>query len=962
MTAVTGVPPAARDPGVPQAAGADRGPRRTSRACPVGRPHFVAVTTLAALPLLVFALPALLGHPVVPGDDLTQNLPLRELVGRDLRAGALPIFDPYIWSGAPLLAGWNAGAAYPLTWVFAVLPGTAAWTLNLVAAAGVAGLGCYCFLRASRLSVLASWAGSVTFAYGGGMVAQVPHVGLVIGMSWVPLSLLAIFHVTDPDPAAGFVVRIRWTVVLAVTVGLVLLSGEPRAVTDASVVWLLYAAWRVARLHVVSWRASAAAGGGVVLGAVLGIGLGSVQLVPGLEAVAASQRAHVSSFLFGAGSLPVHWLALLGVPDLLGGSGSFGQPSFFASYNLTEVTGYVGLLPLAAAAALFARLRRRQRLPDWLVWEVVALAGVLVALGDSTPLWHVLIHIPLMGGQRLQSRGLLVADLALAVLLAYWLDEWARRPSRHWEQRLGALPMAGVIGVVVAGLVAGASLLDWLGVGAHDAARAGALRPWLIPALVLAVLALGLVVGGPRLAPTLRGALAASFVVVDLVTFSMTTVVAIGAPGSPGAGRPTSSAGRSASSRIRPISTLRLTGRFAVYDPGLADHSQLQVLGVPDASALDGTWSVQGYGSIVDGRYAGITGVHGVSGTGQDVFAPAAAANGTFDSLSVQAVLAPSRYLRSPAELARPYPPSGPVPPGVRRLHRGRRSTWFLGAPLPVRAAQVRVDPAGVAGRATTHPVRAGLLTEGGRIEWARMEAPRALGSGAPAGSSSAWKAVWPSPVEAVGLVVVTDVPASVAPPLVTDTAGTSYRLDGVLQRALLAPHWRYGGEDGAFSVFVDGRRRPPLSLRAPAGATLHGDVVRRVSGPVLEPSAAFVSSRRGVDVVRAVADVPGWTATWTPTRSRGHGAAAKPLAVERSGAVQVVEVPAGRGTLRWSYSAPGLLVGELLSGAALAVLAVLPIVVFALRKPRSRRPRYTKEARFLQWGSAKEHGFRVSP
>jgi hypothetical protein len=69
----------------------------------------------------------------MPGDDLTQNYPLRVLAGRQIASGQLPLFDPYIWSGSPLLADWNAGAAYPLTLLFAVLPSVAAWTLNLVA-------------------------------------------------------------------------------------------------------------------------------------------------------------------------------------------------------------------------------------------------------------------------------------------------------------------------------------------------------------------------------------------------------------------------------------------------------------------------------------------------------------------------------------------------------------------------------------------------------------------------------------------------------------------------------------------------------------------------------------------------------------------------------------------------------------------------------------------------------------
>ena len=70
-----------------------------------GRGDIIAVVVLVALPAVIFGVPALLGHAVLPGDDLTQNLPLRELAGREIRAGQLPLFNPYIWSGAPLLAG-----------------------------------------------------------------------------------------------------------------------------------------------------------------------------------------------------------------------------------------------------------------------------------------------------------------------------------------------------------------------------------------------------------------------------------------------------------------------------------------------------------------------------------------------------------------------------------------------------------------------------------------------------------------------------------------------------------------------------------------------------------------------------------------------------------------------------------------------------------------------------------------
>src|SRR3984885_4729274 len=141
----------------------------------------VAVVLLVALPALVFGVPVLLGHAVLPGDDLTQNFPLRVLAGREIRAGHLPLFDPYIWSGAPLLAGWNAAAAYPLTWLFVMLPGIAPWTLNMIVTWAVAGVGMFCFLRALRLGSLPSLLGGLSFAFAGAMSAQVSHFGLVAG-------------------------------------------------------------------------------------------------------------------------------------------------------------------------------------------------------------------------------------------------------------------------------------------------------------------------------------------------------------------------------------------------------------------------------------------------------------------------------------------------------------------------------------------------------------------------------------------------------------------------------------------------------------------------------------------------------------------------------------------------------------------------------------------------------------
>lgn len=1002
--------------------------RRTAPLWRAWRPTFLAVTSLVALSFLFYVLPALLGHIVIPGDDLTQSLPLRELVGRDLAAGHLPVYDPYLWAGAPLLAGWNAGAAYPLTWLFAVLPPSAAWTVTLAAAPIAAGVGCYAFLRANRLGAAASWMGGTTFAFGGGMAAQVSHIGLIAGMSWVPLGLLAILRLTAP-PGAG---RLRlaslagWTAALATSVALVVLAGEPRAISDAATVLLLYGAWRLVRLAFEARRRDrgdgpvAWAAAGVVAGAALGVGLGAIQLVPGLDAVATSQRAAVTSFLFGAGSLPAPWLLLMGVPDLLGGSGTFGQPTFFASYNLTEVTGYVGMLPLVATGALLARIRTRLRvpflegpLPEWAIWYVVAAAGVVMALGTRTPLWHLLIRVPLFGGQRLQSRSILVTGLALAILLAYWADGWLGvegpgvgagpdpHPSpavRRRERVLGTVLPGAVLVVVVVALAWRVPFLEWMGVPPRAAEGAGGIDPWLVPfaALALGAIAIAWANGGDGHVPgsrrergtrrvPVRPAIVVGFVAVDLVLFAATTVVAIGAPApagpasaapsAPANGRSgpgasaaaaehrSSRADRTTHRAVRPIATLHLGGRFTVYDPTVRDSTELTELGVPDGNVLTSTPSAGGYGSIVDGHYAALTGTHGVSGTGENVFDPEAADNGVLDQLDTTAVLVPSSYLVSTdvdGSSGTAGSPSTAAPSGAggrdgRTAIPGRPATWELGTPTAVTGATVtaRIAPEATrSGASTPGPpatIRVGLEGASGNVTWSsavtaggRGGATGAgTGTGAGAGAGTTWRAHWNAPVDAVAVVVATPAKAQVEPPVLATAGGPRLRPSGALDAALVPPHWVYDGRDGRFAVYRNTRARPPLTLRAVPGGELGGATVTLRSGPALDPSSARVTSPRGAVVVRSVAAIPGWSATWTPS---GGGAAANGrsvgLPVQRDGVVQAVRVPPGSGVLTWRYLAPGLIAGEAISTGALVLLLALALLALSapLRAARRRR------------------------
>ncbi|HEX8008514.1 MAG TPA: hypothetical protein VF482_19040 [Trebonia sp.] len=908
-----------------------------------------AVAVLIALPVVIFGIPALLGHAVLPGDDMTQNFPLRVLTGQQIRSGQLPLYNPYIWSGAPLLAGWNAGAAYPLTWLFAALPGTAAWTVNLIVTWAVAGTGMFFFLRALRLTSLASFLGALSFAFAGAMSAQVSHFGLVAGMSWVPAELLTVLRLSEDRSMAS---RLRWIAAGAMAIGLTVLAGEPRAVDDACVIVGGYAVWRVARLG----RRAGPAALSMLAGLVLGACLGAVQWLPGLAAISTSQRAAASMALFTSGSLPLRWLLLALVPDLLGGSGSLGQPSFFTGYNLAEVTSYVGILPLVAAFALLGRLRLRSRPPEWLIWHLIALVGVLLALGGNTPLGAGLYRLPLFGDQRLQSRNVLVLDVALAVLFGYWADHpfpaglrarggmilrngrgWLLRAHRApaWfaltrprgiirrrptaETVLGALPPLAAIVVVVLGFTWGAGLLRWLGVGTIRSANViGHLKPWLIPYAVMGAGAIALVLFGRRLKPRHRTRLFVGFAAADLVVFTILGVVAVGPGHADFAGRAGAAATALPTPTAHPIATLGYSGRFAIYDPDLLDSGELSALGPPDVNSIHAVPSVQGYSSIVDGSYASRTGTHQASGEGQNVLAPRAAEDGTLGQLDTSILLTLPEYLITTAG-NNGGPGAGAAGTGKRDLTSDQRATWYLATPLAVSKVEIP-DPD--AAQDAAGGTQIGLTVPGGSTRWFAAKAMTArvltISLSAPVTSTAVSSRAHGTPTP-------------LGAPSVTGPDGKVFVANGQLQNALLPPRWSFAGFDGSFAIFADRSATGPLTVQALGGQSASGASVREVRGAAGEPTAAMVSSPHGVRIIRSVAAIPGWTATWQPRRGK-----ATTLPVQRDGLVQAVDVPPGQGLLSWNYVSPRFPAGLALSLAAVVLLIAL-LVGAAVSRSRLR-------------------------
>ena len=912
------------------------------------RGTLAAIAILVAIPAIFFTAADLFGgHLLLSGDNLLQNYPLRVLVGNDLRHGILPYWDPFVWSGTPLLAGLNASAFYPATLLFAILPFHAAWVIGEVLVYSSVGVGTLLLFRSCGLSVRASFLGAFSFTFAGAVLSQTSvHMDMGDGFASLPWAVLAVRKLGD-DP------RWRWALLFGAAFALTILAGSPEALLDTAALCATFAILRRSAGRG-TWRSYASRLGA---GAALAIGASAFLWIPALHFISTSQRQAEGVAFASSFSFPTHSGILGVIPYVDGGYSLFSQPAYFAQSNLAEVSFYVGMLPVIAALTLLTR-RWRSRVPrgELRCWYGVMLVGAILAVGPGTPLEHILYHVPYLGSQRNAARNIVDVDLAACALLAWWVDAGskARSDSRNGDTRRTELVMAFVPALIVG--VTAALFLEWpetlwRWLRAEPPPPSGAVGSGAAIALAaaLAVVAGFVAVLRWRSAGKTWVRWVTAFVVVDVGLFAIGSGYAFAqqAPETPHSG---------------PLSALVKAnlspgGRYGVFDPDLFDTTS-GAEAQPDVGILDGLPSLSGYGSLVDADYSNVTQTQI-----REYIAPKPLGAGQFRSLGLQVLVTlPQSFLVATAarpapgrktKVLRQYPGSDPDLPGGNsqppeppllvfspaagraEIATGGSSGWWFGRTLSVRDMVVEL------GRPSEGQlVRVGTVSGSGYVTWG---AARSLAPGASTAEFDLGNAT------AAG----TEVQVLSGPALhsvqvgVTTGAGRNYLLAGPLADEVEPGQWTQAGTASDFTVFrsVD---PPQAAWLQPAGSGGSASPEQNAqSSPGVQPAqgaqvAQVVSSSQDSATIATRTTAPAllvWSTAWDPgwhAEIVGHDGD-KPLQVRRVGLVQGVEVPAGSTLVRFSYEPQGIATGYAISAATLGAL-VLAGGLYLLASRRRRR------------------------
>lgn len=397
-------------------------------------PIIVAVVSAVGL-LAMIARPIWTGTVPVYDDFGVFHLPLRYFLADCLRSGRAFDWMPGMHTGFYLTGEGEAGPYHPFHWVlYLTLPLATAFACEAPAYFLAMFAGMVVFLR-PHTGTVGAIVGAVAFTFSANCLAHAPHLNYIAVLAHLPWLLWLI------DVAAARPGRLWPVAGIALLTGSQVLFGQPQAVSYSVLAEALYT---VSVLAVTPGRVVLAVR--TIVGKLLGLAVGGVQLVATLDFLKSSNRSGFDPMF---GSMDPVLLIQTVAPHTL----TTRLPEW-----QTEPL-YFGLLAAVLAAfavAMQVRASRNRATDDGngrLVLFAVGLGilAVWLATGSHGGLYALQTKLPLVGQFRAPFRYVLLAGFAAAVLAAVGYARLARCCREGVSvSTLRLVPIWAVAGLAVA--------------------------------------------------------------------------------------------------------------------------------------------------------------------------------------------------------------------------------------------------------------------------------------------------------------------------------------------------------------------------------------------------------------------------------------------------------------------------------------------------------------------------------
>lgn len=408
-------------------------------------------------------------------DVLRQMYPWKTLVLALFSHGQWPLWNPYNFSGAPLLANFQSAALYPLNIIYLFVSQIAGWTILVFLQPFLLGFFTYLFARKISLSWVASLLAGISFSFCSYVIVWLEYNTVLQVILWMPLALLAIEHILSER-------KVVWMIILTLSLFASATAGHPQIFFYVFTFCLVYSLYRI-----ITFQQSIAKKKSfwlVVILFSLSLGISAIQLLPGMELILYAARAsHTYTQLITKLLIQPQQLIMFFIPDF------FGNP---ATRNYLIQDTYVGkMISIGIIPLLFVSVSL-QKWKEALVRFFLIISILLLTLATNNPLAHLIYALPI--GALTASGPTLIMFLfcfSLSILAGYGVDVYQKKNISLWSFFIWNIPLIFIITIL------------WLliGFGKHIGLFADqnavhiAMRNSIVPTILLGISLFALVVG-----------------------------------------------------------------------------------------------------------------------------------------------------------------------------------------------------------------------------------------------------------------------------------------------------------------------------------------------------------------------------------------------------------------------------------------------------------------------------------
>lgn len=360
-----------------------------------------------------FAVGVPVKNPILT-DVVSFTYPMQTLAVDLIKSGKIPLWNPYVLAGTPLLANFQSSPFSPTNFLYFLTDNITAWGLQIVLQHLLAALFTFILLRHWKISRFGSVVGAVVYAFGGFNLIWSQWNGHTLAAAFIPLILFF---------SDELLLRQKWIygVGISISLGLMILSGYPQIILylglSIFILWLVRV-WGNKNIVKKSFV--------LAIFFLIGFGLAAFQILPGAELLKYSQR-QVEQHPFEWAFLPASKVITFIAPNYFG---NHSTRNYWGPQDYTSNTGFVGVVAFILAGYSFLVIKKKREV---LIAFLFLLASLILAF--PTPVSIFLWEKGILGFNAASAhRSLVVFDLAIAVLAGFGFDYLfsSKKPKNLW--------------------------------------------------------------------------------------------------------------------------------------------------------------------------------------------------------------------------------------------------------------------------------------------------------------------------------------------------------------------------------------------------------------------------------------------------------------------------------------------------------------------------------------------------